>query len=172
VEDIGRARGRGGEVTVGQLMNRDVETCRVDESLADAARKMWDRDIGCLAVLGRKGYLAGVVTDRDICMAAYTQGRPLSEIPVSVAMSRHLHTCQEEDALLAAEQIMRAKQVRRLPVLGAHGGLVGMISLSDLVRALERPADRRRRQLSAEEVSATLAAVCEPRAGGDLSASA
>jgi CBS domain-containing protein len=105
-------------------------------------------------------------------MAGYTQGRPLGEIPVSVAMSRQLHTCREEDALIEAEEVMRTKQVRRLPVLGAHGGLVGMISLSDLVRALGRPEDRRRRQLTAEEVSATLAAVCEPRSVGELSASA
>jgi len=171
------ARGRNSSATgkamnVGQLMNRDVETCRVDDTLAVAARKMWDRDIGCLPVLGRNGYLACVVTDRDVCMAGYTQGRPLNEIPVSVAMSRQLHTCREEDALIEAEEIMRAKQVRRLPVLSAQGGLVGMISLSDLVRALERPSEGRRRRLSAEEVSATLAAVCEPRSFGDVAASA
>jgi CBS domain-containing protein len=152
-------------------MNREVETCRADDSLAVAARKMWNRDIGCLPVLGVKGHLVGVVTDRDICMSGYTQGRPLTEIPVSVAMSRELHTCREDDALIEAEEIMRAKQVRRLPVLGAHGGLVGMISLSDLVRALE-PSGRRRQQLSAEEVSATLAAVCEPRGFGGEAASA
>jgi CBS domain-containing protein len=159
-------------MSVGELMISDVETCRTDETLAVAAQKMWERDIGCLAVLGRNGYLAGVVTDRDVCMAGYTQGRPLSEIPVSVAMSRQLHTCRDEDALSEAEEIMRTRQVRRLPVLGSHGGLVGMISLTDLVRALERPSERRRRQLSAEEVSATLAAVCEPRSFGDVAASA
>jgi CBS domain-containing protein len=153
-------------------MNREVETCRVDDTLAVAARKMWDRDIGCLPVLGRNGYLAGVVTDRDICMAGYTQGRPFGEIPISVAMSRQLHTCREDDALMGAEEIMRAKQVRRLPVLNAQGGLVGIISLSDLVRALEPPSERRRGKLSAEEVSATLAAVVEPRSLGDLAASA
>ena len=159
-------------MNVGQLMNREVETCRVDDSLAVAARKMWDRDIGCLPVLGRQGHLVGVVTDRDICMAGYTQGRSLNDIPVSVAVSRQLHTCREEDTLLEAEEIMRSRQVRRLPVLDEYGGLAGMISLSDLVRALERQSGRRRRQLTAEEVSATLAAVCEPRAADEAAASA
>jgi CBS-domain-containing membrane protein len=159
-------------MNVGQLMNREVETCRVDDSLAVAARKMWDRDIGCLPVLGRQGHLVGVVTDRDICMAGYTQGRSLNDIPVSVAVSRQLHTCREEDTLLEAEEIMRSQQVRRLPVLDEYGGLAGMISLSDLVRALERQSGRRRRQLTAEEVSATLAAVCEPRAADEAAASA
>ena len=164
--------GMGKAMTVGLLMNQDVETCRVDESLADAARKMWDRDIGCLPVLGRQGHLVGVVTDRDICMAGYTQGRPLTEIRVSVAMSGQLHTCREDDTLLEAEEIMRATQVRRLPVLDTFGGLVGMISLSDLVLALERRSGRQRRQLTAEEVSATLAAVCEPRTVGGVAADA
>ena len=159
-------------MNVGQLMNREVETCRVDDSLAVAARKMWDRDIGCLPVLGRQGHLVGVVTDRDICMAGYTQGRSLNDIPVSVAVSRQLHTCREDDTVLEAEEIMRSRQVRRLPVLDEYGGLAGMISLSDLVRALERQSGRRRRQLTAEEVSATLAAVCEPRAADEAAASA
>jgi CBS-domain-containing membrane protein len=159
-------------MNVGQLMNREVETCRVDDSLAVAARKMWDRDLGCLPVLGRQGHLIGVVTDRDICMAGYTQGRSLNDIPVSVAVSRQLHTCREDDTVLEAEEIMRSRQVRRLPVLDEYGGLAGMISLSDLVRALERQSGRRRRQLTAEEVSATLAAVCEPRAADEAAASA
>jgi CBS domain-containing protein len=157
-------------MNVEQLMNGDVETCRLDDSLAVAAGKMWDRDIGCLAVFGRKGYLVGVVTDRDICMAAYMQGKPLPEIPVSVAVSKQLYTCRVDDDLQHVEEIMRAKQVRRLPVLGARGGLVGIISLSDLVRAAERQSGRRRRHQAVEEVSATLAAVSEPRAIRGLTA--
>jgi CBS domain-containing protein len=150
-------------MNVGQLMNRNVETCRLDDNLAVAAGKMWDRDVGCLPVLGRQGHVVGIVTDRDICMAGYMQGRPLTDIPVSVAMSRQLHACRAEDALIEAEEIMRTQQLRRLPVLGPHGGLVGLISLSDLAREAGRESGRRGRQLTAEEVSVTLAAVCEPR---------
>jgi CBS domain-containing protein len=151
------------KMNVGQLMNRNVETCRLDDSLAVAAGKMWERDVGCLPVLGRNGHVVGIVTDRDICMAGYIQGRPLGEIPVSVAMSRQLHACRAEDALIEAEEIMRTQQLRRLPVLGPHGGLVGLISISDLAREAGRESGRRGRQVSSEEVSVTLAAVCEPR---------
>jgi CBS domain-containing protein len=49
---------------------------------------MWLRDVGCLAVLDEDGHVVGMVTDRDLCMAAYTQGKPLFAIPVSIAMSR------------------------------------------------------------------------------------
>jgi CBS domain-containing protein len=150
-------------MNVGQLMNRNVETCRLDDSLAVAAGKMWERDIGCVPVLGRNGHVVGIVTDRDICMAGYTQGRPLGEIPVAVAMSRQLHACRAEDALIEAEEIMRTQQVRRLVVLGPHGGLVGLLSIGDLAREAGRESGRRGRQCTAEEVSVTMAAVCEPR---------
>jgi CBS domain-containing protein len=150
-------------MNVGQLMNRNVETCRLDDNLAVAAGKMWNRDIGCLPVVGRHGHVVGIVTDRDICMASYIQGRPLAEISVATAMSKQVHACRAEDALIEAEETMRTQQVRRLPVLGPSGGLVGLISLNDLAREADRESGRRGRQLTAEEVSATLAAVCAPR---------
>jgi CBS domain-containing protein len=72
-------------MNISQLMNRNVATCRPEDNLAIAAGKMWDRDVGCLPVVGADGSVVGMITDRDVCMGAYTQGRPLHEIPVSVA---------------------------------------------------------------------------------------
>ena len=60
---------------VRDLMSRPVQTCRSNESLNAAAQKMWDEDIGAVAVVDDKNRVVGVVTDRDLCMAAYTQGR-------------------------------------------------------------------------------------------------
>jgi CBS-domain-containing membrane protein len=105
-----------------------------------------------------------MITDRDICMAEYTQERPLAEIPVSIPMAKEVLFCHPDDALIEAEETMRSHQVRRLPVLDANGGLVGVISLNDLAREAEREVGRKGRELTAQEVSATLAAVCEPRA--------
>jgi CBS domain-containing protein len=151
-------------------MNRNVETCRPEDSLALVAGRMWDRDIGCLPVVAADGRVVGIVTDRDICMAGYTQGRPLADIPVSVAMSKQLYFCRPDDALIEAEETMRSHQVRRLPVLDPRGPLAGIISLNDLAREAEREVGRKGRELSAQEVSATLAAVCAPRASVALTA--
>ena len=159
-------------MNVAQLMNQTVEACRPEDSLASAAGKMWDRDIGCLPVVGGDGKVVGIVTDRDICMAGYTQGRPLSDIPASVAMSKTLYTCRSDDALIEAEETMRSQQVRRLPVLDANGNLAGIVSLNDLAREAQREVGRKGRELTGQEVSATLAAVCAPRIERSLTAAA
>jgi CBS domain-containing protein len=146
---------------VRDLMSRNASTVHLSQSASDAARVMWERDCGFAPVVDDdgKGELVGVVTDRDLCMAAYTQGKPLREIPIGSAMSRGAHTCAPGDSLAAAETTMRAHKVRRLPVVEG-GRLVGVISLSDLARAAarggrERPSDM--------ELGETLAAISEPR---------
>lgn len=148
---------------ISQIMSRNVETCRPEDTLAVAAGKMWDHDIGCLPVVGANGQLVGMVTDRDISMCSYTQGKPLFEIPVSVAMAKNVFSCRAEDSLIEAEETMRSRQLRRLPVLDSNDGLVGVISLNDLAREAEREAGRKGKEVSAQEVTATLAAVCAPR---------
>jgi CBS domain-containing protein len=157
-------------MNVGQLMTRVVETCRSGDNLAVAAAKMWDHDVGCLPVLGDDDRIVGMITDRDICMAGYIQGRQLIQIPVAAAMSKELYSCRAEDALIEAEETMRSHQIRRLPVVDGNGAVVGLISLNDLAREAERQAGRRGRELTGQEVNATLAAVCAPRSERALTA--
>ena len=119
-----------------QLMNRDAATVATSGSCSEAARIMRDRNIGFLVVTDlASGRVAGVVTDRDICMAGLSQYRPLGEIPIIAALSRNVHSCHEDDDVIRAHAIMREHRVRRLPVLDAAGALVGVVSLSDLARA-------------------------------------
>jgi CBS domain-containing protein len=155
-------------MNVSQLMNQSVETCGPDDTLAEAAGKMWQCDIGCLPVLDGEGKLIGMVTDRDVCMAALMEGRALHEIKVSRAMSKEVHGCAPSDSLIAAEEQMRSRQVRRLPVVNAEGHLVGMVSLNDLAREAERNVGRKGRAVSAEEIAVTLAAVTRARQVKDL----
>jgi len=157
-------------MNVGLLMSRVVETCHTGDNLAVAAAKMWDRDIGCLPVIGDDDRIVAVITDRDICMAGYIQGQPLIRIPVAVAMSKELHVCRPEDTLIEAEEAMRAHRVRRLPVVDASGALVGLIALNDLAREAEREAGRKRRDVTGQEVTATLAAIGAARNEGALAA--
>jgi CBS-domain-containing membrane protein len=112
-------------------------------------------------VVDERGHAVGVVTDRDLCMAAYTKGRPLSEIRVDAVMSRQLVVCLPSDPLARAEKLMKDYQVRRLPVVDAFGKLLGMVSQNDLVReaARESSARRRDRELREHEVMNTLAAI-------------
>lgn len=116
------------------LMNRAVCTCSERDSLEQAARIMWDSDVGCLVVVGEEGRPIGMVTDRDLTMAAYTQGVALRDASVSSAMSRELVKCSPETSLKDVEQSMQRHQVRRMPVMDSAGKLVGIVGLGDLAR--------------------------------------
>ena len=144
---------------VREIMSSPVVTCSEGSRLNDVARAMWERDCGSIPVVDTDGRLRGIVTDRDICMAAYTQGKPIQEIPVTSVMAAHVLVCHVDDSLEMAEQLMREGQVRRIPVIDNDGRPAGIVSLNDVTRAA---ADQRRSTVDREVVE-TMAAVGEPR---------
>ncbi len=144
---------------VREIMSSPVVTCPEDARLNDVARAMWERDCGSIPIVDRDGRLRGILTDRDICMAAYTQGRPIQEIPVSAVMASHVLVCHVDDSLEMAGQLMREGQVRRIPVIDNDGRPAGIVSVNDVTRAA---ADQRRSNVDREVVE-TMAAVGEPR---------
>lgn len=117
---------------VKRLMKHQVRTCRPDDVLNTAAQVMWEEACGSVPVVDADFRPVGFLTDRDICMAAYTQGRPLGEIRVETAMARSLVCCGSEDDLTRAAQLMRDNCLRRLPVVDDRGVLVGLLSLDDV----------------------------------------
>lgn len=123
---------------VKRLMKREVRTCRPDDMLNTAAQIMWEEACGSVPVLDAESRPIGFLTDRDICMAAYTQGRPLGELGVESAMARSVVCCGSEDDLAHAVQLMRNNSLRRLPVVDASGVLVGLLSLDDIACESQR----------------------------------
>jgi CBS domain-containing protein len=144
-----------------RLMTPVVHTCRSNDTLAEAARKMWDGDIGCLPVLDPEGRVISMITDRDIAMSSLFTGRSLHEQKVAQAMSGRLATVLEEDDAGVLEDAMRRAQVHRIPVVNATGHLRGIITLNDL--AHHRHGKLVGEGVSPEEVAATLAVISEPR---------
>jgi CBS-domain-containing membrane protein len=149
---------------VEQLMTKQVKSCGPGDTLHYAAQLMWDNDCGCLPVCAGDGVnrLVGVITDRDICMSALFEGRSLSELSVSSAMARPVQTCRASDLLSDADRTMREARIRRLPVVDAQGGLIGLLSLADLAHEAAREQNSPRKELTGNEVSTTLASICEP----------
>lgn len=119
-------------MNVEQIMNRDVKVCGPHDSLNRAAQIMWEHRCGAVPVVDEKSRPVGFLTDRDVCMAAYTQGKPLEALRVDSAMARKVVSCRAEDDLNSAAQVMRQNCVRRLPVTDSAGTLVGLLSLDDL----------------------------------------
>jgi CBS-domain-containing membrane protein len=143
------------------LMSTSVQTCHAYESLNAAAQRMWEADIGAVPVLDDKERVVGMLTDRDICMAAHIRGLPLFEIVAAEVMSRTAVTCAPSDTVAHAEELMREHAIRRLPVVDRERHLVGIISMNDLARE----ASLRRRGQA--ELVATMAAICQPRRSAD-----
>ncbi len=147
---------------VRELMTRDVQVCGPRDDLNRAAQIMWDHDCGVVPVVDSERRPIGMVTDRDVCMAAYTQGKPLSAIRAEEVMSRELQTCGPDTPVGDAEAAMRERRVRRLPVVDPAGKLVGILSLNDVARRAVQERGKRRGTPALDEVSETLAAVCRP----------
>jgi CBS domain-containing protein len=147
---------------VEELMTRDVRTCRPHDSLAEAARILWEHDCGCAPVVDAEGRVVAMITDRDICMAAYTRGLPLRAMSVASAASRGAIVAHKGQEVEVAETLLRKHRVRRLPVVDTMGRPIGILSMNVLARRSHR-AGRREGGLSAESVVHTLAAIGEPR---------
>jgi CBS domain-containing protein len=150
---------------VEDVMTKAVASCAVNDTLNDAARVMWERDCGIVPVLagGTDRHVLGVVTDRDVCMAAYTKGRSLEQIRVGEIMSNRVSYCRAQDEVKTAEQIMQQAQVHRLPVLDDGDGLLGVISLADIARASARRSRGGQAAVTPLEIGETLAAIRKPR---------
>jgi CBS domain-containing protein len=145
---------------VRELMTKDVATCGAADPCSAAVRLMWDCDCGAIPIVEPGGRLVGMITDRDICMAAWMQDCSPRAIPIGFVMSRDLSVCGPDDDLASAERLMRSKQIRRLPVVDAERRLIGLLSLADIVREARGRGSNR---AIAEDLTATLADICEPR---------
>lgn len=143
---------------VQEIMHAPVVTCRPTDSLQHAAALMWDHDCGCIVVVDGSNHPTAIITDRDVCMAAYTCGRKLVDVPVSKAASRRLHMVRAADGLDHAEALMSDARVRRVPVVDDTGALVGILTLNDLFRSAGQ-LGRRHHALSAESLVRTCTAI-------------
>ena len=152
---------------VQELMSVPAVSCKEEDSLDRAARMLRDRDCGAIPVVDSNDSIIGVITDRDICMAAHTTGRLLADISVAEITSGNVFSVDSSDTVQHAEKVMREHQVRRLPVVDHSDRIIGMLSLNDIARAGQREAAQtaRSRRLSSDEILQTLAAIGEPRAG-------
>jgi CBS domain-containing protein len=144
---------------VKQIMTTDIATSRPDTNLAAISKLMWDRDCGFVPVVDAAGKMAGVLTDRDICIASATRRLLPEQIPAAQAMRpQPIHTVQPEDTVEQALATMRQFQVRRLPVIAADGTLKGVISMNDIVLASQQKEGP-----AVADIASTLAAICAHR---------
>ncbi len=135
---------------------RSVVTIPEASTAADVAHRMKESSVGSVVVL-RGGRPVGIVTDRDLVLRLLCPGLPAEKTPTKDVMSCPLATISEDDDALAAAELMRERQVRRLPVLRKDGSLVGIVCMDDLIHHLSR---------THHELSEAIAAFPVPYVGG------
>jgi CBS domain-containing protein len=111
---------------------RAVTTAKPNVSLLDVANKLATKRIGAIVIVGAKGEIAGIVSERDIVRALAAHGPDRLKQPVSESM-RQVVTCQETDTLDDLMTMMTARRSRHLPVV-TDNELVGIISIGDVVK--------------------------------------
>jgi len=118
---------------VREIMTEPAVTCTPQTSLAVAARLMRDADYGTLAVVDAHGRLAGIVTDRDVCVALAGTNRNAVNVAVHEAMTPRVFAAGPDDDAHGALATMRTRRVRRLPVCDGEKRPIGMLSIEDVV---------------------------------------
>jgi CBS domain-containing protein len=147
------------EMKVQDAMTRNVKFCSPRSSLAQVAALMWDYDCGVMPVVDDDNSVIGVITDRDIAIAAATQSRLTTEIDVGEVMSGNVYACAEDEDIKSALHTMRREKVRRLPVINSEGKLAGILSLNDVVLRAEESGSGR--GITYEDVMSTFKDICE-----------
>jgi len=147
-------------MTIRDVMTKQVTTCRPETNLAAASALMWENDCGALPVLAETGELAGILTDRDICIALGTRDARASELMVRDVVGTHPLICKSTGDIRAALQTMREARIRRLPVVNEDGLLEGVVSIDDMVLSVQRGDGKAGSVVPYREVATALQAIC------------
>jgi CBS domain-containing protein len=118
---------------VKDIMTPEPKAIWLTQSLTDAARLMWENDCGVLPIIKDGRTVVGVITDRDVCMAATMNARNPSAVSVEEVMTGEVFSVTPDDDVDQALQLMRDHQVHRLPVISEEGELQGILSLNDVI---------------------------------------
>jgi CBS domain-containing protein len=126
-------------MSVGQFCNRDTVIVRKDESIVEAAKLMREFHVGSVVVVeDAEGGVkpVGILTDRDLVVEILAAELDPNAVTVGDIMSYELTAAQEDDGLWDVLQRMRAKGVRRMPIVNGQGILAGILSSDDLLELL------------------------------------
>lgn len=123
-------------MSVGRICVREVDLADPDETVWQAAERMHQRAVGTLVILGPDKMPTGIVTDRDLVERVVATGKDPQTTSVEAIMTRNPMTVDEDAAIESALALMRSHRLRRLPVVGHDGQLVGLLSLDDVLMLL------------------------------------
>jgi CBS domain-containing protein len=149
---------------VKNVMTKDPKFCSPSDTAQHAACIMKAEHAGIVPIVesAERPKLAGVVTDRDLCMNVVAEGRDPCSVKVEECMTTKVVTCSPNDSIDRVTELMRENQVRRIPVVNEQSELVGIVALADVVERATPKATQTHETL--KKVSAPTEEPSKPRA--------
>jgi CBS domain-containing protein len=138
------------------IMTRDPQCCRREDTARRAAEIMRDKDCGVIPVVDDSRRVVGIVTDRDLAVRVIAAGKS-ADIRLSEVMTAGAKCCFADDDLRDVEHKMAELQVRRIPICDAGGRVLGIISQADIARAAGMDSE-----VSEQEIALVLEQISEP----------
>lgn len=138
-------------------MKKRVGFCRPQDGLTEAAKIMWQKDCGVVPVVDEKKKVIGMITDRDICIAVASREQLASQIKAGeLIKGKKVISCSADEKIEAALRKMKRNSIKRLPIVGEKGELVGILSITDLLLTV-----RKNKKLK-KQIYSTLKAIGKP----------
>ena len=128
-------------MSVGEYCTKDVATARPGSSIREIAQQMTNDEKGCVVIVDSADRPIGVLTDRDIAMRVLRRRRNADTTVASDVMTEHPMRVREKTPMPTALRRMRGEGVRRAPVVGARGKLVGLFTIDSALGAVSRELD-------------------------------
>jgi len=119
--------------TARDIMTKDCECAGENDSVADAAKKLAELNVGSMPICGEDDRLKGMITDRDIVLKVVSEGKDPADTKVGELAEGKPVTIGADDSVEEALDTMSQHKVRRLPVIDGHD-LVGIVSQADIAR--------------------------------------
>jgi len=145
---------------VKDVMTPHAQTIWLTESVADAARLMWENDCGALPIV-KEQKVVGMITDRDICMATAMRKCNATGISVEEVMTGQVYSVDPEDNIEQALRLMQQHQIRRLPVINSEGELKGILSMNDIVLSANASGGKAGDSIGYADVVKTYQSICQ-----------
>jgi CBS-domain-containing membrane protein len=137
--------------TIKDLMKTQTVSVVENDSIRNVATRMFENNIGFVPVVDNEQKVVGTLTDRDITLAIGKTTKQANELKVSEVMNKNVHTIRPEEDAAMGLQIMRTKQVGRLPVVDAENRLKGVVSLNSIARKVKNTGDQEQLEYEGKE---------------------
>ena len=122
------------KLVLADIMSRKLITITEDEGLVDIAAKMASKTIGAVVVVGKKGEVVGILTERDLAFKVVAKGRSPQDLTVAAVMTHDPKCLSSQTPIAEAFELTQTGKFRHVPIVD-NGQLVGIVSARDINRA-------------------------------------